>query len=204
MKKTFLKYATALLLSGLFLGCFQNTRAQSGALAVLDSALLEAQLNYVHEHTRVYNDFRAIRDDIFLKMKRNVIDTLNTTKLEIAHLNSELQERDFQIETLNSDLSRTRTERDEAIRNKDSLSILGIQMNKTGYNSVMWLIIMGLAAAAVIMGVLFKRAHFVTSNVKEELSTIQEEFEQYRKSSREKYEKLVVSHHSEIMKLKNN
>ena len=204
MKKTFLKYTVALLLSGLFIGCFQNTRAQSSALAVLDSALMEAQLNYVHEHTRVYNDFRAIRDDVFLKMKSNVIDTLNTTKLEIAHLNSELQERDFQIETLNSDLSRTRTERDEAIRNKDSLSILGIQMNKTGYNSVMWLIIMGLAVAAVIMGVLFKRAHFVTSNVKKELATTQEEFEQYRRSSREKYEKLVVSHHSEIMKLKNN
>jgi septal ring factor EnvC (AmiA/AmiB activator) len=204
MKKTFLKYTAALLLSGLFIGCFQNTSAQSDALAVLDSAQMEAQLNYVHEHTRVYNNFRAIRDDIFLLMKSNVIDTLNATKLEIAHLNSELQERDFQIETLNSDLSRTRTERDESIRNKDSLSIFGIQMNKTVYNSVMWLIILGLATAAVLMGVFFRRAHLVTSNVKKELSSTQEELEQYRKSSREKYEKLVVSHHSEIMKLKNN
>ena len=40
--------------------------------------------------------------------------------------------------------------------------------------------------------------------VKKELQTTQDEFGQYRKSSREKYEKLVVSHHSEIMRLKNN
>jgi hypothetical protein len=50
---------------------------------------------------------------------------------------------------------------------------------------------------------LFRRSHQVTKQVQDELKSTQDEFEEYRKSSREKYEKLVVSHHSEIMKLKN-
>ncbi len=204
MKKIILNYTAALLLSGIFITCFQNMEAQAGASVVLDSASLEDQLNYVHEKTRVYNDFRAIRDDIFLQLKGNVMDTLNAIKLEVAQLNSRLTERAFQIETLNTDLVRTKQEKDEAIRNKDSLSFFGIQMNKALYNSVMWFIILGLATLAVIMVVMFRRSHLVTKEVKNELQATQDEFEQYRKSSREKYEKLVVSHHSEIMRLKNS
>ena len=204
MKNIFLNHTAFLLLSGILLTCFQNMDGQSGAAAVLDSASMEGQLNYIHEKTRVYNNFRAIRDDIFLKLKSNVVDTLSATKLEVAQLKSRLTERNFQIETLNTDLTRTKNEKDEAIRNKDSLSFFGIQMNKALYNSVMWFIILGLAALAVIMVVLFRRSHLVTKEVKEKLQTTQDEFEQYRKNSREKYEKLVVSHHSEIMKLKNS
>ena len=204
MKRTFIKYTAILLFTGLFISMMQTVHAQSGASAVLDSALLEAQLDYVHENTRVYNNFRAIRDDIFLKLKRNVRDTLNATKLEVEELNSRLTERNFQIKTLTTDLTRTKEEKDEAIRNRDSLSFFGIQMSKGLYNSIMWFIVLGLAALAVMMVVLFRRSHQVTKQVKEELQASLNEFEEYRKSSREKYEKLVVSHHNEIMKLKNS
>lgn len=204
MKNKILQGAAALLLTGLFSSFFSMASAQTGILAVLDSATLEAQVEYLHQNTRVYNNFRAIREDVFLKMKRNVIDTLNEEKLQVAQLKSRLTERDFQIETLNTDLGRTKNERDEAITNKNSLTILGIGMNKAVYNSVMWFIVLGLAALAVIMFVLFKRSHVVTSQTKNELQTTQKELEEYRKNAREKYEKLVVTHHHEIMRLKNS
>jgi len=201
MKKTFITCTAVLMFCGLFIS---NIHAQTGAIAVLDSAALEEQLDFIQEKTNVYNDFRAIRNDIFLKLMRNVKDTLNTTKLEVEQLNSRLAERNFQIETLNSDLTRIKNEKDEAIRNRDSLKLFGIQMRKGLYSTVMWFIIFGLAALAVSTVLLFKRAHQVTSQVKDELLTIGQEYEEYKKSSREKYEKLVVSHHNEIMKLKNS
>lgn len=204
MENKMLLRATAILLFGLFTSFFQLASAQTNILAVLDSATLEAQVEYLHQNTRVYNNFRAIREDVFLKMKRNVIDTVNEEKLLVAQLNSRLTERDFEIESLNTELGRTKNERDEAITNKNSLTILGIGMNKAIYNSVMWFIVLGLAALAVIMLVLFKRSHAVTSQTKSELETSQNEFNEYRKNAREKYEKLVVTHHHEIMKLKNS
>ena len=204
MRRSIRKLAAAILYTALFSSFYPLAHAQSGALAVLDSAQLEAQLEYVHENTRVYNNFRAIREDIFLKLKGNVNDTLVEQKLLVEQLNSRLTERDYQIETLNTDLARTKNERDEAIKNKNSLSLLGMNLNKALYNSVMWFIILGLATLAAIMLVLFRRAHAVTSQVKTDLEATQEEFDQYRKNAREKYEKLVVSHHHEIMKLKNS
>lgn len=197
--RTIFIFFTALLLANMHL-----LQGQSGALAVQDSAALEAQLDYIHENTRVYNDYRAIREDVFQKLRRNIRDTISANSREAVELSSKISEQDSQIETLNTDLARAITERDEAIKNRDSLSFLGIQMKKGLYNTIMWLIVLGLAALAVILFTLFKRAHMVTREVKDELKSTQDEFEEYRKSAREKYEKLVVSHHSEIMKLKNS
>jgi preprotein translocase subunit SecF len=204
MKRFFYYRAAALLIAGMYIFMSQPVRAQSGVVEFMDSTSMEAQLDYIQQRTRVYNDYRAIREDVFQKLKRNVNDTLREARLEIADLKSQLTEKDSRIETLNTDLARTKTEKDEAIRNRDSLSFLGIQMNKTLYSSIVWLIILGLVVLALIMFFLFKRSHQVTREVKDHLKILQEEFEQYRKSSREKYEKLVVSHHNEIMKLKNS
>jgi hypothetical protein len=195
-------FVFALVLSGLFASPIRSVYAQADMPPVMDSATFEAQMEYLQEKTRIYNGFRAIRDDIFLKMKENALDSMAKEKLEVARLNSEMSERDFQIESLNSDLVRARNERDQAIRTKDSFSFLGIQMQKGLYNTIMWIIVLGLASLAVILFLLFKRSHVVTVQTKKELENIQEAFEEHRKSSREKYEKLVVSHHSEIMKLK--
>ena len=201
MRKNFRKCGFVLLMICITIPGFVKLNAQT-LTAILDTATIESQLNSIHSRTRVYDNFRAIRDDIFLKMKGNVLDSLEATKLEIASLNSNLTERNFQIETLNSDLTRTKNERDEAIRNKDSMSFLGIQMNKGLYNSIMWFVLLGLVVVSVALFLLFKRAHIVTTQVKNELGSLKTEFEDHKNNSREKYEKLVVSHHNEIMKMK--
>jgi len=202
MKPICITSITGLVLLCLFVTSVPSLTAQSPIPAIMDSASLESQLEYLQERTRIYNGFRAVRDDIFLKMQGNALDSLNKEKLEVARLNSEITEKDFTIETLGSDLTRAKNERDQAIRTKDSFSFLGIQMQKGLYSTIMWIVVLGLALLGVILFLMFKRSYAVTVQTKKELENIQEEFEEYRKSSREKYEKLVVTHHNEIMRLK--
>ena len=181
----------------------QTLTAQSSyIIAVLDSASLEQQLDYLEAKTRVYDGFRAIREDVFQKANKNSLDSLNREKLEVARLNSELSEKKFEIETLNTNLSRAKSEKDQAIRTKDSFIFLGKEVQKGGYNTVMWIIVVVLLIGSVFLFLLFKRSYVVTTQTNTELKAIQEEFEEYRKGSREKYEKLVISHHNDIMKLK--
>ena len=176
---------------------------QSSALAVQDTATLEQQFEYIQDKTRIYEDYRAIRNDVFLKMKKNALDSLNEHILNEQRLRIDLDERNLEINKLSSDLARISDERDEAIRNRDSLKFMGINMAKPLYKSIMWFIILGLTILAAVLFILFRRVHAVTSELKEKLHNMQEEYESHRKSSREKYEKLVVSHHDELMKLKN-
>ena len=128
--------------------------------------------------------------------------SLNVQKLEVARLNSEPGEREFEIETLNTNLSRTKSEKDQAIRTKDSFVFLGMETQKGVYNTIMWILVLAFLTGSVLLFLLFKRSFAVTTQTKSELESIQGEFEEYRKSSREKYEKLVISHHNDLMKLK--
>ena len=88
-----------------------------------------------------------------------------------------------------------------AIKNKNSLSFFGIQMNKALYNSIMWIIILALAVLGTILFLMFKRSFTVTRQTRKDLEETREEFESYRQQSRERYEKLVVQHHQEMLKL---
>ena len=186
-----------LLLTGL-----RPSAAQYSMPQVMDTARLEVQLDYIQERTRIYNDYRAIREDIFQRMKRNTLDTVNQSRSMIGELNQEVEQAEQEIETLNAQLEQVREERDEAIRTKDSFSFLGIRMDKALYNTIMWVLVLILLGIAGSLFLLFKRSHVVTLQTKKELENTKEDFETYRKNAREKYEKLVVSHHNEIMKLK--
>ena len=49
---------------------------------------------------------------------------------------------------------------------------------------------------------MFKRSFVITRQTSKDLEETREEFETYRQQSRERYEKLVVQHHQEVLKLK--
>jgi hypothetical protein len=48
---------------------------------------------------------------------------------------------------------------------------------------------------------LYKRSFVINRQIRRDLEETKEEFESYRQQSRERYEKLVVQHHKEILKL---
>ena len=178
------------------------TQAQTSMPEILDTATLQQQLDYMKERMNIYNGYRAVRDDIFLKMNKNSLDSLNSAKREISRLESTLSNTKSEMASLEQTLQETTGERDLAIKNKNSMSFLGIQMNKALYNSILWIIILSLLALLVILFLLFKRSFTVTRQTTKDLEETKEEFESYRQQSRERYEKLVVQHHQEVLKLK--
>ena len=184
-------------LSGIY--CAQ---AQTSTPEVLDTATLQQQLDYMEERMNIYNGYRAVRDDIFLKMNKNSLDSLSAAKRDISQLEASLTTTRSDMASLQKTLQQTSEDRDLAIKNKNSMSFIGIQMNKALYNSILWIIILALVALLIILFLMFKRSFVVTRQTTKDLEEIKEEFESYRQQSRERYEKLVVQHHQEVLKLK--
>jgi preprotein translocase subunit SecF len=178
------------------------TQAQTSTPEVLDTATLQQQLDYMEERMNIYNGYRAVRDDIFLKMNKNSLDSLNAAKREISRLEASLATTQSDMAVLQENLQQTSEDRDLAIKNKNSLSFLGIQMNKAFYNSIMWIIIIALVVLLILLFLMFKRSFVVTRQTTKDLEETKGEFESYRQQSRERYEKLVVQHHQEVLKLK--
>jgi len=169
---------------------------------VLNEGTFQEQYEYLQERTRIYQDFRAIREDMFQKIKRNSLDSLAGAKSDILQLENQLRAYGIRIDSLQSDLLATNNELDEAIKNRDRMSFIGIPVNKALYNSIMWIVITGLVLLTVILFLTAKRNISATIRTKKDLEEIREEFDAYRKESRVRQEQLVVKHHNELRKLK--
>lgn len=163
---------------------------------------LTDQLKYLEDRTRIYENYRAIREDMFQKLIENVTDTVASAKKKISGLNASTKMLNQKIDSLNSTLNTTKTKLDEMTVTKNSIEVLGIEANKTSYNGIMWTIIIGLICVLVFGFLALKRNLSVTQNTKKELTEMKEEFEAYRKTSREAREKMSMDHFNEIRRLK--
>jgi hypothetical protein len=169
---------------------------------VLDKGTLTEQMKYLEEKTRIYEDYRAIREDMFQKIKDNSIDSLNMAKGKIKGYLDLTGTLNSRIHSLRDSLTATQEELKETTRTKNSISVIGIGVNKLAYNTIMWTIVAVLVTLLAVGFLAFKRNHIVTVNTKNELRALQTEFEEYRKKTRLEREKMSMDHFNEIRKLR--
>lgn len=169
---------------------------------VLDKGTLKEQMKYIEEKTRIYEDYRAIREDMFQKIKKNSVDSLTKAKNRITGFITLAGNLNSRIDSLNSSLNVTKEELKEVSRTKNSISFFGIKLDKIAYNAIMWTIVAALIFLLVIGYLTFERNRAITLNTKKELKEFTEEFEEYRKKTRLDREKMSMDHFKEIQKLK--
>jgi hypothetical protein len=181
-----------------------NTKAvcQGAFPEVLNNGTLSDQMKYIEEKTRIYEDFRAIREDMFQKIKVNSLDSLNSAKSMITDLKSQVLSLNEKINTLDGNLEDTKQNLQEMTRTKNSISVLGLEINKVTYNSIMWIIIAALAGIFLTGLLAFKRNLAVTRSTRKEFEELKSEFENYRQKSRLEREKMSMDHFNEIKRLK--
>ena len=163
---------------------------------------LKEQLNYLEERTRIYENYRAIREDMFQKVKRNISDTLTEAYRSIDRLNVLETALNQKIDSLSTELESTKNSLQVMTRTKNSIRLFGAEVNKMTYNSMMWLIIAGLVIILGMGFLIFKRNLSAIHNVNKELTELKQEFEAYRKTSREAREKMSMDHFNELKRLK--
>ena len=106
------------------------------------------------------------------------------------------------IDSLTISLTDTKTLLEEAVSTKDNIRVLGMNLNKTAYNSIMWIIV-GILLILLVLGFLvFKRNISVMLRTKKDLDELKVEFEAYRQKKRIEIEKMGMDHFNEIRKLK--
>jgi chaperonin cofactor prefoldin len=169
---------------------------------ILIKGSAKEQINFIQERTRIYENYRAIREDMFQKLRGNLSDSLTASTNKISALNVKTSGLKTTIDSLNSKLATSMSDLAVMTETKNSIRVAGFEFDKKAYNSAMWLIIIGLTTILVMGFLIFKKTISVTINTKKELNDLRNEFESYRKTSRETREKLEMAHFLEIKKLK--
>jgi hypothetical protein len=179
-----------------------NAKGQTTIPDALIKNSLKEQLNYIEDKTRIYENYRAIREDMFQKIKNNISDTLSSANNKIAVLKNTKKKLNYTIDSLKTLYETTSTNLENVTRTKNSIKVLGMQVNKLTYNTIMWTIAAGLIAILAMGFLALRRNMAVTHNTKKELSDMKNEFETYKKTTREAREKMSMAHFLELKKLK--
>ncbi len=189
--------ATLLAFSMSFLTYGQSTMPE-----VLLNGTLKEQMDFITEKTRIYEDFRAIREDMFQKIRNNVIDSLTSAGSKIDGLNRVNSGLNNRVDSLNTSLGSLKNNLEDITKSKDSISIAGIEIKKSAYNGIVWTIILALLGILALGFMVFKRNISVTARTRKDYEDLKKEFEAYRKASREAREKMSMAHFYELKKIR--
>lgn len=163
---------------------------------------IDEQIKYLEDRTRIYDNYRAIREDMFQKINRNMRDTVKVDKNKINELNNLNSALKDSYDSLNIILVNTASNLQEMTATKNSIKVLGLEINKAFYNTIMWIIILVLVAFLSLGFFIFKKNLSTTIKRGKELEELREEFEAYRQSTRIAREKAQFDHFNELKKLK--
>ncbi len=180
-------------------GALENTMAQeTGTKPSLDNGTIESQFNYLITKSNRYEAFKVVKESWLYKIKKNVSDSLNVLKTTLKETQQRETVNQNDILSLNSELEQTREKLTVAIKEKNNIRFVGVPMNKNGYKSLVWTIIAGLTAGIVILFLMFKRSHSVTTRMKNDLEETKEELEAFRRRALERESQLARELHDEI------
>jgi hypothetical protein len=191
-----------MLLISVFSFAVINATGQTTMPKELTTGTVEEQIKYLESKTRIYENYRAIREDMYQKLNRNIIDSILAEKNRIAGFKNLTADLNSKTDSLKALLAETRVNLEEATTTKNSISVLGIELNKNVYNTFMWTVI-GILAILLALGFLvFKRNLVVLRRTEKDLKELKDEFAAYRQTTRLAREKAEMDHFNAIKKLK--
>lgn len=166
----------------------------------LDGGSLKSQYEYLIEESNDYQEYKVIRKVWTSKFGRSLNDSIKAfeaSKLEARELaKNQLEE----IGSLKEKLASTQDSLSSVNAEKDSMTLIGIPIEKSGYKTTMWSIIGVLVLLLGFFIFRFKNSNGVASRAKETLNDVEEEFAEYKKRSLEREQKLRRELQDEINK----
>ena len=169
----------------------------------LDEGTIKEQFDYMMTKSNRYEDYKVVKISSLEKFQSNVTDSLNFVKKNLSDTKSLLENQNTEIGSLKKELQTVKNQLEETINSKDSMSLLGMQLPKSTYNTIMWILIFGSLAIAGLCFFLFKRSNVVTIETKETLEDVREEFDTHRKNALVREQKLARKLQDEVIKNKN-
>ncbi len=178
-------------------GIAQETEEEKPSL---DNGTLKSQYDYLIEESNDFQEYKVIKKVWVAKFEKNLNDSLEAfaqSKKEAQDLaKSQVQE----INQLKAQLAHTKDSLNTVNEEKNSIALLGMPMEKSGYRTVMWSVIGVLVLLLLVFIFRFKSSNSASSLAKSNLNDVEEEFAEYKKRSLEREQKLRRELQDEINK----
>ena len=169
-----------------------------------DTNSIENQFEELYKKSSTYQVYKVISKDKYQRLKLNILDSLKDLKETIAHKESLLLKEKSNIEETKKLLTQTEIDLNISLKKESSIDILGIKLSKVVYNLLLWGIIVLLLLGLSYFVFKFFRSNVLTKEAKNNLVDVEQEFEQHRKKTLVREQKLRRKLQDEINKQRNS
>ncbi len=190
----------ALFIASVFL-LLTGAQAQPVAPAKTSSNALQYQFNALKSRSSSYREYN--QDYKVIQIKRldtfwqNVQDSLKAreqnirksgkaTEKALAQARQDLASQKAELQSLKEANAQKEQQIKQTAHDVNSLSVLGIDMNKQAYVVMSWIIILGLAVVAAVFSYLYKKSKVTTDEKIKAFEEVNQEFTVHKQSARER------------------
>lgn len=168
----------------------------------LEEGPISNQFEFILKNSNNYKNYKVVKLDWIEKLQKNVADSINSIQKEFDAEVSKVATQQAEIEKLKTDLAAVNQNITDLNTEKDSISLLGLQLSKGAYQAIMWGIIAVLAVLWLFFAYRFKASHAITKEAKAKLEETEQEFEEHRKRALEREQQVRRKLQDEINKNK--
>ena len=165
-----------------------------------DTLSLSKQFEQAYRRSSSYKEFKVIRKSTFQNLKKNTLDSIKIIdeKLKIEN------QKNTRLEQEINSVAKIRLEQDlelsEAILEKNTIYFVGLKLRKNTFKIIIWSIFLILIILICYFAYQLKDGIKITSQAKKELTSVEEEFNSYKKKSLVRDQKMRRQLQDEINK----
>ncbi|WP_299162903.1 tRNA (guanine-N1)-methyltransferase [uncultured Tenacibaculum sp.] len=161
---------------------------------------VENQFKKLYKNSNNYQIYKVIKKNEFLSLQKNILDSVKVIKKDAVSKQLKINEQLKNITSLQTKIDTLKSNLSVSIEKEDAISFIGIPLKKSAYNSILWSIIGALLFGLAFFIYRFKNSNTVTKETKDLLIDVEHEFEQYKRNSIDKEQKLRRQLQDEINK----
>ncbi len=168
----------------------------------IDTGSVKNQFDYLINKSNRYQEFKVVKINWLNKLKSNVNDSLSVSKKELLNSFVTINSQKKTIDSLKVSLANSKNNITALTKEKQSISLFGIQLGKSFFKTLLFSIIGILAVLLVFFIIKFKQSNSITSQAKLDLKEVEEEFDTHRKKALEREQKVMRKLQDELNKQK--
>jgi preprotein translocase subunit SecF len=165
-----------------------------------ETMTLEEQITHLIQKSNRWEDFKVVKIKSLEQLQTNITDSINALKIDAAEARASVASFEEEKAALLSEITKRDAEISELYKEKESITFLGLPVEKAIYKNIMWGISGALLVLLLIFVFRFKRSNVITVQARAMLSEIQEEYNSYKKRALEKEQKLARELQNELNK----
>ena len=158
--------------------------------AVSEPKTIDEEFENLLKTSNNFEDYKVVKKYKINQLREN-------TKKHIGGLNNQIGKLEENINTLSSEIAQLKTSLnntqatlEDTNKKKDSMSFFGSQMSTSGYDAMVWSIAGVLLLALLFFIFKFKNGNILTKEAQRKLDDLEQGFDDYKRKSLEKEQKL--------------